>query len=128
MSGFPARRSARLAARLVLPTLALCAAGVAVGPADAAPPVGPTPLARPAVTGQMTQGARVTVSHGTWKGSGPITRTYRWYRCSTMGARCVLLRGVDGRSHVLGPNRGAQRVADVVRAEDRKSTRLNSSH
>jgi hypothetical protein len=123
MTGFLARPSAGLVARLVLPALALCAAGAAFLPAAAASPAGPTALTRPSLIGAMTEGAKITVSLGAWKGSGHITRTYRWYRCTTMGMRCALLRGVEGRSHLLGPNDVGHTLSVAVRSTDETGSR-----
>jgi serine protease AprX len=57
----------------------------AAPPPPAPDPVPPTLLTPPAITGDPTQGATLTVSDGEWTASAPVTLTYQWQRCTTAG-------------------------------------------
>jgi hypothetical protein len=99
---------------------------VTVGSAAAAS--GPVPTKRPTVKGDATQGGRLIASRGSWSDGGSLRYSYEWYRCDTMGRRCLLLRGVSGRSHRAGANDVGHTISVAVRATDRTgSTRAFAS-
>src|SRR4051812_18048869 len=100
MRAISLQRQALLVAALITCVVASLAAGTTAAFAAA----GPSALTRPAIAGSATQGATLIVRPGSWKGTGRIRRAYRWYRCTTMGARCTILEGVSGKRHRLGPN------------------------
>jgi hypothetical protein len=54
---------------------------------------GPTVATRPAVTGTLQDGKKLTATAGTWVGSGTITYAYQWYRCDAAGAHCSSIHG-----------------------------------
>src|SRR3569833_2050278 len=56
----------------------------AAGPAARVPPV---------ITGTLQQGKQLTVSTGTWSGSGTVGYAYQWYRCNASGAHCSSIHG-----------------------------------
>jgi hypothetical protein len=63
---------------------------------------GPTSSAPPGVAGVPTQGERLRASAGSWAGSGRVRLAYQWYRCDTMGGRCIVLNGATSRTRQLG--------------------------
>lgn len=68
--------------------LVLLAALTAGG--SAAPPVS---TSRPAVTGTLQQGSRLTVNPGSWTAGGPISFAFQWSRCDAAGAHCSSIHG-----------------------------------
>jgi hypothetical protein len=52
----------------------------------------------PAVTGTPVVGQTLKASQGTWTGSAPITYTYQWLRCDTVGGNCGSITGATGTS------------------------------
>ena len=65
--------------------------------------VGTAPVnsAPPTITGSAIEGQTLTVSVGTWTGSTPMNRSYRWRRCDATGAGCVDIAGASATSYVL---------------------------
>jgi len=54
---------------------------------------GPAVATRPAVTGQLQDGKKLSATAGTWVGSGTIAYAYQWYRCDAAGAHCNPIQG-----------------------------------
>ena len=109
--------------RVLVGALAGAAALLAgLGGAPAPAGSGPTSAVRPTVAGSPTQGARLVASPGSWTGSGTIAYAFQWYRCDTMGARCVALRGVTERIRRIGPTDVGHTLSLEVRATDAKGT------
>ena len=55
----------------------------------ASAPSAPTSSVAPTITGTARQGQQLTVSTGTWSGTGTITYRYQWKRCDATGGACV---------------------------------------
>jgi hypothetical protein len=64
------------------------------------PPVNSTP---PGVSGSATQGQTLTVKAGTWTGTTPVKRSYKWRRCDSAGANCVEIQAASATTYVLVP-------------------------
>ena len=52
----------------------------------AAPTVAPTNVGEPSISGTTRVGQVLRTTRGTWTGTGPITYSYRWFRCDGRGA------------------------------------------
>jgi len=104
---------------LALAAAALVSTAAAASASDAA---GPAPTAPPTVRGIATEGHRLVAWRGSWTGAKPISYGYRWYRCDTMGAHCLLLDGATGRRRLLGPGDVGHTLGVEVRATDAGGT------
>jgi len=105
------RRTAFLPAALVALALLAGAAGAAV---DA----GPTLATAPTISGSATQGATLTATAGSWRGTGTLRYAYRWHRCDPLGAHCLLLPGANAPRHKLAGADVGHTLAVDVRATD----------
>jgi len=60
---------------------------------------GPAASIDPSIQGTLQQGKQLTVSTGTWTGSGTVAYAYQWYRCDATGARCSSIHGATRASY-----------------------------
>ena len=67
----------------------------------------PVSTALPALSGEAREGRQLTVSNGTWNGTGTITYQYQWQRCDASGQSCV------DASNVIAQNAVTLAAADV---------------
>jgi hypothetical protein len=89
--------------RRVWTAIAIAAAATAIGAvfgtaqtgrAASSPPTEQTP---PTITGIPQQGQTLTANPGTWSGTQPISFSYQWRRCDTVGGNCASISGATGR-------------------------------
>lgn len=66
--------------------------------AAAAAPVNSTP---PTISGSVTEGATLTTTDGVWSGAAPISYSYQWLRCDSVGGSCSSIIGSTTNSYVL---------------------------
>jgi hypothetical protein len=83
---------------------------------------GPTVATRPAVTGQLQEGKKLTATAGTWVGSGTITYAYQWYRCDAAGAHCNSIHGASKPTYTQVTKDVGRTVGLTVKATDRTGT------
>lgn len=79
---------------------------------------GPTASSRPAVTGTLQVGQKLTATPGTWAGSGTISYAYQWYRCDTSGAHCSSIRGATRSTYTLVKKDVGRTIGLTVHAAD----------
>jgi hypothetical protein len=72
----------------------------------------PANTKQPDPSGTAQDGRTITVNHGSWSGSQPITFTYQWQSCTATNSVCSNVTGMTGSSMVLG----AAQVGMVMRA------------
>jgi hypothetical protein len=77
-------------------TAGLAAAGGARTAATA-----PSPTVAPSVSGSAVQGQSLSASSGSWTGTTPITFTYVWQTCNSIGAGCANIVGATAQTHTL---------------------------
>ena len=72
----------------------------------------PANTRQPDPSGTAQDGRTITVNHGSWSGSQPITFTYQWQSCTAVNSVCTNLAGRTGSSFLLG----SSQVGMVMRA------------
>ena len=72
----------------------------------------PANTKQPDPSGTAQDGRTITVNHGSWSGSQPITFTYQWQSCTAVNSVCTNLAGRTGSSFLLG----SSQVGMVMRA------------
>jgi hypothetical protein len=70
----------------------------------------------PAITGEVRQGATLTLADGTWEPAGLVSLTRRWQRCAADGGGCADIAGATGATYALGADDVGRRVRAVVTA------------
>jgi CHRD domain len=80
---------------------------VIAGPGNA-----PANTKQPDPSGTVQEGHTITVNHGNWSGTAPITFTYQWQSCTATNSVCTDLAGKTGSSLLLG----ASQVGMLMRA------------
>jgi hypothetical protein len=88
---------------------------------------GPVLLARPAVTGMLQVGSRLSGDAGIWSGGGTIAYAYQWYRCDARGSHCSTLRGATKSTYTLVAADAGQTLALTVHATDSTGTSIGYS-
>jgi hypothetical protein len=53
------------------------------------------------VSGTPQVGQTLTANNGTWVGQQPLTFTYSWRRCDSVGANCSDINGATAKTYVL---------------------------
>lgn len=86
--------------------------------AAAAVAAGPANTARPVVSGTAREGETLTVTTGSWSGSGSIAYTYRWQRCNGSGASCADIAGANGSTFALAGGDVGKTIGVAVTATD----------
>jgi PKD repeat protein len=65
--------------------------------------VAPQNTAAPAITGAAQAGQLLSVTPGTWTGTGAVTLAYQWLRCDNAGAGCAAIPFETGTSYRAAP-------------------------
>jgi hypothetical protein len=76
----------------------------------------PANTRRPAVSGTLSQGSRLTVSQGTWQGATPQSYGYSWQRCDASGNNCSGISGASGQHYTLVREDVGNRIRGAVTA------------
>ena len=79
---------------------------------------GPAPIIGPAVGGYAVVGQQLAAHPGIWKGVGPTSFAYRWYRCDENGAHCAP-RPELAVDHLPGDREGRRQDDRGDRSRDR---------
>jgi hypothetical protein len=83
----------------------------------------PANMSLPTISGTARQGATLTASVGTWKGTQPIQYSGVWQRCNTAGAGCASVAGATGARYVLT----RADVGHTMRAQVRATNRIGAA-
>jgi hypothetical protein len=89
---------------------------------------GPTNSTLPAISGSAQVGSTLTVSNGTWVGSGTLDYLYEWDRCNSTGAGCAPIDGAQSQTYVVSSTDSGSRLrADVTATDDNGFTTVATS-
>src|SRR6185436_15526593 len=77
----------------------------------------PANTAVPTISGTPRQGETLRANPGTWSGTGTITYSYRWQRCTSSGGQCSDLRETS-QTYRLGANDVGRTIRVVVTARN----------
>jgi chitodextrinase len=61
----------------------------------------PSSTALPTISGSAVVGKVLSASGGSWSGTTPLTRAYRWQRCDATGAACTAITGATKSTYSL---------------------------
>jgi hypothetical protein len=78
----------------------------------------PANTAPPTITGTPQLGATLTANTGTWTGPGPITFTFQWLLCDSVGGACGNIAGGTHQTLVLGTADVGHAIRVRVRAKN----------
>jgi len=88
----------------------------------------PANRATPVLSGTAQQGARLSLSTGSWTGTQPITYSYRWVRCDASVSGCRPIDGATGSTYVLARADVGHRLFGVVTARNSAGSSSASSN
>jgi hypothetical protein len=77
---------------------------------------GPTNITVPAISGTAQEGQTLTASEGTWEGTPPLTYSYQWQSCNSLGEGCIDVSGATSSTYVLGPGEEGTTLRVLVTA------------
>ena len=78
----------------------------------------PANRAAPVLSGSARQGAKLSVSTGSWHGTQPISFSYRWERCDGAVANCRKVDGATANTYLLARADVGYRLRGVVTARN----------
>ena len=88
----------------------------------AAPTVAPTNVGEPSISGTARVGQVLRTTRGTWTGTGPISYSYRWFRCDGRGAPdasdCRRITNAADNTYVLREADAGFRIRSQVVAKN----------
>jgi len=102
--------------RLAAAAIAALGLGVAAGAVGATTSAGPVNSSPPSVSGTAQQGKRLSASTGSWSGSGTISYSFQWQRCSSSGASCGDISGATSQTYDVGSSDVGRTLRVVVTA------------
>jgi hypothetical protein len=79
------------------------------------PPVAPTNVAAPTISGELVDGATLTATPGEWSGA-PTRYDYQWQSCNATGGECSSVGGAESSSYTLGSADTGRTVKVIVSA------------
>ena len=89
-------------------------------PIESLPPVD---TAAPEITGTTQEGREMSAGTGTWEGSPPLTYTYQWEGCDSLGYGCMPIPGAIGPTYAPG----SADVGGTLRVQVTASNLANSA-
>jgi fibronectin type 3 domain-containing protein len=87
-----------------------------------APDAAPENTAPPTIHGPAVEGVPLEVEFGTWTGTDPIDRAYRWQRCDADGSGCAGIEGATTLQYVPTPDDVGKRLRVTVIARNDAGT------
>jgi hypothetical protein len=87
----------------------------------------PSNTTPPSISGTAQDGQTLTASSGTWNGTPPLTYTYQWQSCDSLGESCLAISGATSSSHMLGAGEVGDTLRVVVTATNAGGSASSSS-
>jgi len=78
----------------------------------------PSSVVGPTVSGYAEVREQLVASPGIWKGVGPTTFAYRWYRCDENGAHCALAQSSTSNIYTAGAKDAGSTIALTLKVAD----------
>ena len=89
---------------------------------SAAPSVAPANVGEPSISGSARVGQVLRTTRGTWTGTGPISYSFRWFRCDGQGAPdasdCRRITNAANNTYVLREADAGFRIRSQVIAQN----------
>ena len=82
----------------------------------------PKNTALPSVSGLLQEGGLLSVASGTWTGTQPITYSYQWQLCNSLGQSCSNITGATGETLSLSPADIGSTLQVIVKATNATGT------
>ncbi len=90
-------------------------------------PIPPSVNNQPVISGKAATGETLTVSNGTWKGTKPMTFSYKWQRCDQSGTNCSAINGADANLYEVKKWDYNDRLRAVVTATNEAGNASSST-
>ena len=91
------------------------ASSSATGVVQALPP---SNTSAPTITGTAKQGQVLAASPGSWSGSTPISYSYQWQDCSSLGGACSNIAGATASTYTLASSDVGNTIVVIVTASN----------
>ena len=78
----------------------------------------PANTALPTILGTVRDGLTLSTNVGTWSGSPPMTYSYQWQSCNSLGEECRNVEGATGQTYIPGAGDEANTLRVVVAASN----------
>ena len=82
----------------------------------------PQNASAPKLSGSAKQGSTLTIDHGTWTGTSPITYKYEWQRCNSSGNNCTRFAAGTDTTYTLVSGDVGNRIQVLVDATNSAGT------
>ena len=90
-------------------------------------PVPPSVKTQPVITGTAATGETLSVSPGSWKGTKPMSFSYRWKRCEENGSACTTISGERDPIYAIKKWDYGHRLRAVVTATNEAGSASSST-
>ncbi len=87
----------------------------------------PTNTAPPSISGGAHEGGALRASSGSWEGTPPITFTYQWLACDSLGESCMPVAGATGATFTLEAGTQGDTFEVAVTATNAKGSATSTS-
>ncbi len=121
--------ASHLGSTLRVQVTATNAAGSSLAPTAATAVVTGTPVntAAPVISGTAQDGSPLTASTGTWTGTQPISYSFQWLTCDSLGNGCLPISGASSSSYTPQSSDVGLTLKVTVIATDRAGTATQMS-
>jgi hypothetical protein len=89
--------------------------------------LGPANTTPPAISGTSKDGQTLSASTGSWEGTPPITYTYQWQSCDSLGEGCLDIAGATSSMYTLTPDDVGETIQVTVTATNSTGSASSTS-